>query len=184
MKGIITLKNDSIIALRQLQKNDEKRLFNYFNQLSAETKSRFGPHPFTSDAVSHICNEQTSGISRYVALNDKEELIAYMLVKKGMNEGEKYRMRQNNIDFDEPLFCTFAPSVSDAWQSSGLGSVMYETIEKDILSNTAFRFIILWGGVQAFNDKAIRYYEKHGFNRIGSFWYDEKDNYDMIKEIY
>jgi diamine N-acetyltransferase len=183
MKEAITLGNNAIITIRHLQKSDEERLFNYFSQLSAESKSRFGPHLFDRKAVSSICNEPSSNITRYIALNGHQEIIAYMLIKKGMNEGEQYRMEQSNFAFEEALFCTFAPSVADAWQSGGLGSAMYEVIENDIRSNTPFQFIILWGGVQATNEKAIRYYEKHGFNRTGSFWYDGKDNYDMIKNL-
>lgn len=180
----ITLKNNARINVRLLQKDDEGLLFNYFNQLSAESKSRFGPHLFDRETVVYIVNESTNDISRYIALNEQQEIIAYMLIKKGMNEGEKYRLTQNNIAFDESLFCTFAPSVADAWQSSGLGSAMFGIIENDIRNNTDYRFIILWGGVQAGNEKAVRFYEKQGFQHIGSFWYDGRDNYDMIKNLY
>ena len=171
------------IRLRLLQNADEERLFKYFAHLSAETKSRFGPHPLDRDSVKRICNDQNSGTTRYIVLDEKDDLIAYMLVKKGMNEGEKFRLQQNHIVFDEAHFCTFAPSVADAWQSNGLGSAMFEAIERDISTNTPFRFIILWGGVQATNEKAVRYYEKYAFKRMGSFWYDGKANYDMIKSL-
>jgi len=183
MKVTITLKDNSKIHVRFLQKIDEEKLFRYFTQLSVETKSRFGPHFFDKDTVKHICNEQGGDTTRYIALDDKDDLIAYMLVKKGMNDGERYRLLQHNIAFDETLFCSFAPSVTDAWQSSGLGTAMYEAIENDIRSNTPFRFIILWGGVQVTNDRAVRYYEKHAFKHAGAFWYDGKDNYDMIKSL-
>lgn len=184
MKETIILKNDLSIIVRELQKDDQEQLYNYFSKLSAATKSRFGPHPFDRDTVRNICNESASDIIRYVAVNEHQEIIAYMLIKKGMNEGEQYRLRQNNVAFDESLFCTFAPSVADAWQSSGLGSAMYGIIENDIRINTPYKFIILWGGVQASNEKAVRFYEKQGFQYVGSFWYDGKDNYDMIKNLY
>jgi ribosomal protein S18 acetylase RimI-like enzyme len=184
MKETVALKNNSTINIRELQKNDEEQLFNYFSQLSTATRSRFGPHLFDRETVQHICSETSDDISRYIALSEQQEIIAYLLIKIGMNEGEKYRLGQNNIAFDEPIFCTFAPSVADAWQSSGLGSAMYGEIENDIRNNTPFRFIILWGGVQARNARAIGFYKKQGFKQIGSFWYDGKDNYDMIKSLY
>ena len=183
MKETITLKNNSRINVRLLQKDDEELLFNYFNQLSAESKSRFGPHLFDQETLMYIVNETVSDISRYIALDEQQKIIAYMLIKKGINEGEKYRLTQNNISFDESLFCTFAPSVADAWQSSGLGSAMFGIIENDIRDNTAYKFIILWGGVQASNEKAIGFYQKQGFNQVDSFWYDGKDNYDMVKKL-
>ncbi len=184
MKGTITLKNNASATIRMLQNDDEERLFHYFNLLSAESKSRFGPHLFNRDTVRYIVNEPAGDIYRYVALDEQQEIVAYMLIKKGMLEGEQYRLRQNNVAFEEGLFCTFAPSVADAWQSSGLGSVMYQVIETDIRQNTPYRFIILWGGVQATNAKAIGFYQKQGFQQIGSFWYDGKDNHDMIKNLY
>ena len=70
------------ISMRFLQKTDEERLLQYFTQLSAETKSRFGPHPFDRDTVKHICNEQRDGTTRYIALDARNNLMAYMLVKK------------------------------------------------------------------------------------------------------
>ena len=184
MNKTITLKNDASVTIRLLQNDDEKRLFNYFSELSAESKSRFGPHLFDRDTMRYIVNEPTSDIYRYVALDGQQEIVAYMLIQKGMLEGEQYRLRQNNVAFKESLFCTYAPSVADAWQSSGLGSAMYQVIENDIGKNTPYRFIILWGGVQATNAKAIGFYHKQGFQQIGSFWYDGKDNYDMIKSLY
>jgi ribosomal protein S18 acetylase RimI-like enzyme len=184
MNKIITLKCNASVTVRFLQKDDEEGLFHYFNLLSAESKSRFGPHLFDRETVLYIVNEQGSDINRYVAVNEQQEIVAYMLIKKGMLEGEQYRLRQNNVAFEESLFCTYAPSVADAWQSSGLGSAMYQVIEHGIRKNTPYRFIILWGGVQATNAKAIGFYQKQGFQQIGSFWYDGKDNHDMIKNFY
>ena len=184
MNKTITLKNDASVTIRLLQKDDEERLFSYFSELSAESKSRFGPHLFDRDTVRFIVNEQGSDIFRYVALDEEQEIVAYMLIKRGMLEGEQYRLRQNNAAFEESLFCTYAPSVVDAWHSSGLGSAMYRVIEQDIRKNMPYRFIILWGGVQATNAKAIGLYHKQGFQQVGSFWYDGKDNHDMIKNLY
>ena len=184
MNETITLKNNASVTIRLLQNDEEERLFNYFSELSAETKSRFGPHLFDRETVRYIVNEQASDIYRYVALDGQQEIVAYMLIKNGMLEGEQYRLKQNNVAFEEALFCTFAPSIADAWQSSGLGSAMYQVIEHDIRDNMPYRFIILWGGVQAKNAKAIGFYQKQGFQQIGSFWYDGKDNHDMIKNLY
>lgn len=39
--------------------------------------------------------------------------------------------------------------------------------------------IILWGGVQAGNEKAVSYYLKHGFRTVGQFEHNG-NNYDMI----
>jgi diamine N-acetyltransferase len=45
------------------------------------------------------------------------------------------------------------------------------------------RHSILWGGVQATNEKAVKYYKKIGYQYQASFWNEEKDNYDMVKVL-
>lgn len=182
MNNIISLKNEAI-TIRKLKAGDEENLLRYLVELSAETKSRFAPHPFDIETVNAICNGSSPAITRYVAIDDKNKIIAYMIVKLGMNEGEIYRLRQNNISFDEKLICTFAPSVADAWQSAGLGSAMYELIEQEIADDCNCQFIILWGGVQATNERAIRFYTKHEYKHLSSFWYGGKYNYDMMKSL-
>jgi hypothetical protein len=65
---IATLKNNSQVRLRVLQKEDEEELLSYFYSLSKETRKRFGPHPFDSTSVSQICdNLAKDDIQRYIA---------------------------------------------------------------------------------------------------------------------
>ena len=59
---------------------------------------------------------------------------------------------------------------------------MLNIIETD-LQTKGVRTIILWGGVQASNLKAVKFYKKNGYQFIASFWHDDKDNHDMIKEL-
>ena len=86
------------------------------------------------------------------------------------------------MHFDTNTTITFAPSVADAFQNSGLGSKMFSAILED-LKELSFKNIVLWGGVQATNTRAIHFYEKNGFTRIANFWYDNKDNIDMVLSI-
>ena len=68
------------------------------------------------------------------------------------------------------------------WQGTGLGFAMASIIEKD-LKRKNIRYVILWGGVQAINVKALSFYEKLGYRYLASFWFDDKDNHDMMKEL-
>jgi ribosomal protein S18 acetylase RimI-like enzyme len=45
--------------------------------------------------------------------------------------------------------------------------------------NQGRRRIFLWGGVKAENFRAIRFYERLGFIRLGTFLY-EGENLDMV----
>jgi GNAT superfamily N-acetyltransferase len=120
---------------------------------------------------------------RYIALDEMASIVAYMLIKKRMTEEDRSRLLAKNIWFDQQIICSYAPSVADDWQNSGLGSSMYDIIEKDILENTPWRIILLWYGVQATNARAVHFYEKKGFQHLGSFMNNNKDNYDMVKKL-
>jgi len=58
---------------------------------------------------------------------------------------------------------------------------MFEYIRSH-LQKDGIRRIILWGGVQAGNEKAVRYYLKHGFRTSGQFEHNG-NNFDMILDI-
>ena len=178
-----SLKNGKAVEVRLLHQTDSQKLFEYFDiHFSKESKSRYGPHPFDSDTINAICQNPNGQTSRYVALDEEGNIVAYMLIRQGMIEWDKERYALRNQSYDHHSSVTFAPSVADAWQSSGLGSFMTSMIE-DLLRKRNIRKIILWGGVQATNEKAVNFYKKLGYEYIASFRHDGKDNYDMAKSL-
>lgn len=179
----IELKNNRAFDIRLLAPSDAAKLYDYFLCLSAETKSRFAPHKFDRETAQSICDQLPDDTRRYIALDETGAIAAYMLIKERMIEDDRSRLLAKNIYFDQQLICTMAPSVGDPWQSTGLGSAMYNYIEQDILANTPWRMIILWGGVQATNERAVHFYEKNGYRHLGSFRNNDMDNYDMIKTL-
>jgi diamine N-acetyltransferase len=181
---IVQLKNSTLASIRLLHPADNENLFEYLGGLSGESRSWFGPHLFDKETVNSLCLHLPEEILRYIAIaEDSQKIIAYMLIKRGMTEWDMKRYALRNQFFDETTAVTYAPSVADNWQSSGLGSIMYEFIEEG-LKTKGLKCIILWGGVQAANQKAVRFYNKYGFRRIDSFYHDGKENYDMIKYLY
>jgi diamine N-acetyltransferase len=169
--------------IRSLKESDKDSLYNYLQNLSAESRSRFGPHPFDQQTINSICEQPDKNIQRYIAVDKSTSVIvAYMLIQQGMIEADLQRYAQRNQFFLHDTTVTYAPSVADDWQSSGLGTAMVNMIENE-LKNRGMRHIILWGGVQATNLKAVNFYKKNGYQFIASFWYDDKDNHDMIKEL-
>lgn len=178
---ILPLKNNHSVHVRLLKAADAENLYIYLNGLSPVTRQRFGPHQFDEATIYHICHYPEKDIHRYVAVDPSSgNFIAYMLFKKGMLEGDQQRYAQRNQFFNPDETLTFAPSVADNWQSSGVGSGMYLLIEDELRSANT-RQIVLWGGVQATNEKGVNFYTKHGYRVAGSFWHEGKDNYDMIK---
>jgi diamine N-acetyltransferase len=176
-----SVKTITPVQIRLLNTTDAEALFLYLGLLSAESRSRFGPHPFDRETINNICLHPQNDVIRYVSEHENR-IIAYMLIQKEMIEADRRRYMEKNIVFNESTTATYAPSVADDFQNSGIGSGMFEYILTD-LKNSGYKTIVLWGGVQATNARAVRFYEKHGFRHMGSFWHDGKDNYDMIKEL-
>lgn len=177
------LRNEKHVEVRLLESNDNQKLFEYFDQrLSKESKSKFGPHSFDKETIDAICQNPDEEIMRYVAIDEEKNIVAYMLIKQGMIEWDqsRYAGRQQPYEYNKSV--TFAPSVADTWQSNGLGSLMYDLIEEDLCKRN-IKNIILWGGVQATNQTAINFYKKLGYQFIASFWHNDQDNHDMVKQL-
>lgn len=176
----IEAKNNRQVFLRRLNSNDLDNLFDYLQNLSIETKKRFGPHKFDRQSIIEFYDLNTN--LGYVAHTvDTNEIIAYSIIKIGYLEHDAIRLQSYGITLDINTDCTFAPSVADLWQSCGIGNNLFRFILSDLTSMEIER-IILWGGVQLDNEIAVNYYKKNGFKTLGQFAYNG-DNYDMIYEI-
>lgn len=177
----IELSNNRTITVRPPEEADTEKLFHYFQELSEETKSRFGPHPFDRDTIYYLCSARADDILPWIGIdNASGQVIAYMVVKKGMLEGDQHRYDGQHFFADNSTTVTFAPSVADAWQGAGLGKLMNRFIEGE-LRKRGVKFVVLWGGVQEGNERAIRFYQGEGYIPAGSFWHHHRNNYDMIK---
>lgn len=170
------------ILLRRFATTDTNLLFQYLQNLSSGTRKRFGPHPFDKQSIRDFYRPDTSNRG-YIALDSgTNSIVAYCIVKIGVLAHDLPRLQSYGIRPDEKTDATFAPSVADAWQGQGLGNSMLHFILDDLRRDTDVKRLILWGGVQADNYPAVRYYEKNGFRRLGMFAYNG-ENYDMMKEM-
>lgn len=178
---IIKSKSNKEVFLRKLTLSDIDPLSDYLQNLGPDTVKRFGPHGFDKQSISALYwnpDEYTG----YIA-NDMEtsEIVAYSVIKKGHLEHDGYRLQSYGLEPNDKTDCTFAPSVADRWQSLGVGNSLFLFMLADLKANGIKR-IILWGGVQSNNQKAVSYYQKNGFKCLGQFEHNGL-NYDMILEI-
>lgn len=170
------------MTFRALNSSDENRLFDYFHQLSPLTKSRFGPHPFDWETIQALCKGEYKDYKCLVGVSPKGSIVAYTVIKKGYLEHEVPRLSKYPITLDNSFDYTLAPSVADDFQSKGIGSLMLDSLFKELAKEKA-RKVILWGGVQESNEAAVRFYKKHGFVTLGTFL-NHGRNLDMMKELY
>lgn len=176
----IETKNNRQILIRRLQLTDIDNLYTYLQNLSDESKSRFGPHKFDLQSLHDFYSSELN--LGYIAFSvDTHEIIAYAIIKIGYLEHDKNRLESYGLQLSPKHDLTFAPSVADAWQGCGIGNYIFNYIRSDVSIADAER-IILWGGVQRDNKNAIKYYERIGFETIGQFTYNG-ENYDMIYNL-
>jgi len=170
-----------MIHCRRVNREDANALARYLRQLSPQTKCYFAPHPFDMDTLASICKESYDGLQAFICLKD-EVIVGYAVIKKGYSEGELYRFPGYAINMNPETDYLLAPSVADDFQSQGIGSIMLAFIETELEKISAEK-MVLWGGVQLRNERAVRYYTKNGFKVLGEFHHEGLDNLDMVKYL-
>ncbi len=176
----IILPPDEPVTIRLLESSDAPKLTAYFKGLSAETKSYFAPHSFIEETVMHICKTlNPNEVVRLVAVSaDTQQVIAYLLLLAGATPSDMARYQASGIVLTPETDYSIAPSVADAYQGRGLGNHLMKKALA-IARTTGKKRIVLWGGIQDRNGRAMQYYQKYSFVKIGQFE-NEVLNYDMV----
>lgn len=170
-------KHNKPVTLRQLNSNDLEQLLLYLQQLSPATVRRFQPHPYNTEEVTSFHHHHEH--EAWVAVDPSSEtIVAYTVLKKGYLHHDYPRLQQYGVDILYDDCYTIAPSVTDEWQSAGVGQLLFNYVV-DEMKNRQVKQLILWGGVQTDNTKAVRFYHKNGFRSLGHFQYNGL-NEDMI----
>jgi len=178
---IFEAKNKSQVCLRRLHFNDHDNLFDYLQGLSDLTKSRFGPHGFDRQSIIDIYQKTTEYLG-YIAEDIlTKKIVAYSILKIGYLPHDRFRLESYGLSPNQQTDCTFAPSVADLWQGCGIGNALFQLILSD-LQPKGIKRMFLWGGVQSNNEKAINFYLKIGFKRLGQFEYNGLND-DMILDM-
>lgn len=178
---IIKTKNNQSVLLRKLATYDFEKLCFYLIHLGPDTVKRYAPHNFDKQSVIELY-KHSDEYEGYIAVDiETYGIIAYSVIKMGYLEHDENRLQSYGLAPDDRTDCTFAPSVADQWQSLGVGNSLFQFMLAD-LKTKGIKRIILWGGVQSDNQKAINFYLKNGFQIIGHFEHNGFNN-DMILEI-
>ncbi len=181
MKELV-LKNAETVIIRKVAAEDAEMLLHFLQNLSAEAQSTFAPHAFDEATIRHICeNTAADGILRYVAVDQERRCIAYSLLKTGIIWHDADRLTRYGVNLSEHFYGTFAPCVAEAYYGSGLAQEILRHIEEEARGQQMNR-LVLWGGVQKGNTRAVRFYKKSGFSIVGEFAYHGQ-NLDMVKDL-
>lgn len=182
-----TLPSGAPVTIRPLVPADATALGSYFVGLSPETRSRFGPHPLDQPTAERLCAAiDTRTALRVVATTPGQAgdaVIAYTILLLGVPEHELERYARRGVDLDRRLDCTVAPSVADSYQNIGLGSRCFQYVI-GLARRLGRRRMVLLGGTQGTNERAIHFYARHGFQAAGSFEHPAGViNHDMLLDL-
>lgn len=155
MKEII-LDNGKTVVIRKANKEDAGNMINYLNQIGGESDFlTFGKDQFKISIEaeeSYIENANISDNSIVIVATIDNEIISI----GSINSTKKERTKHNGV---------LGISIKKQYWGIGLGSAMMEYLIKWCKSNKITRRIELL--VREDNKRAIKLYEKFGFEREG-----------------
>lgn len=163
-------------VLRHLAAHDTPALFDFFESLSPASKRRFQPHPLTLDAARGLCEAASSSTLRLVVLAHSR-IVAYFILEPQVSPHEVGRYRDHGIELEAGKDWMFAPAVTDRLQNEGIASEAMPHL-LTMARAAGARSLVLMGGTQATNARAIAFYEKFSFKRHGGYQ-TEVFNHDM-----
>ena len=162
------LKNGDEVILKGLTEDDVSALAIFFESLGKDTRSRFGPHPLTAEHAELLClSVEWDDFKRMVVWYD-DKIVGYFLLGYRVPEEESKRYTLYDIELFHHADVIFAPCIIDQMQGAGIASAVMPHIIQYLKEENA-RSIVLLGGTQAPNERAVHFYKKFGFIALGSF---------------
>ncbi len=111
MKIEFQSKSSEQLVFRELNNKDEGMLSQFFEKLSEETRSRFGPHDLTKEQSTILCKcIGNDNICRFVILTSTE-IIGYFILDFNSFENEISRYLGFGIELNSKIDPVFAPCI-------------------------------------------------------------------------
>ncbi len=173
-------KHGEELQLRSLRSNDATNFADFLGKLGPETRTRFGPHPLDESTADALCAAQPEAQIQRLVLCNKQAILGYFILDFAPAEAEQQRYQQAGIHLNFQQEPRLAPCIADHYQNQGFASLaMAELIS--YCRQRGLKSLVLMGGTQASNLRAIHFYKKAGFVEIGRFYtaYNHQDNLDM-----
>ncbi|MFF9645936.1 GNAT family N-acetyltransferase [Kitasatospora aureofaciens] len=158
------------IIFRPLTHADTGRLAGFLETLSSESRRFSTFDGYDVATAQELCD----AIARYdklrLALEEapSSRIVGLLEFSLDLTPEDIARYQDAGIHLAKTTDCRFGPTLADDYQGRGVGTLVSPLITEvaRLLGRTR---IILWGGVRADNPRAIRYYEKNGFQPVGFF---------------
>lgn len=181
----LQLSSGEVAVFRPLKPEDNKDLARFLEKLSLETRRFSTFQSYDIVTAKELCD----AIDRYdklrfvLQLSSNNEIIGLFEFSFDLPSTDIERFDKHGVSISSTTDCRFGPTLSDKYQNRGVGSLIFPNII-DVAKKFDKRRIVLFGGVFADNVRAIHFYKKNGFTKIGEF--KNSDNLqclDMIKVL-
>jgi diamine N-acetyltransferase len=158
------------LIFRPLEGNDVQGLREFLESLSDGTRLVWRRDRYDLAEAQDLCD----AVGRYDKLRmvieevDQHKVLGLFEFSFDIPESDRQRFAAYGIELNELTDCRFGPCVRDEFQGVGLASAAMPLI-KEVSTLFGRSRIILWGGVLEANERATRFYQKHGFQTVGRF---------------
>ena len=180
-----TLPSGEEVVFRPIEAVDVKLLTEFLEGLSEQTRDFYILDSYDSAKAQEFCDAINKYDKlRFVAINTSTKKgVALVEYSFDIPEGDTKRFLGYGITLNSKTDCRMGPCIADDYQKKGVGSVLFPHIV-DIARKFNKERIILWGGVFEDNKKAITFYSKNGFKKVGSFkGTKDASTLDMMREV-
>ena len=163
--------------VRLLTAEDFPMVLSYLQAFDAQTARFFAPHPSDLRSIQAFYEDPLH--RGWCAVDEASgSLTGYAILRLDITMHDRERMAGYGFRLDSRIDASFAPSVAMVARGTGLADALWLRVLQDAMDHGRRR-IFLWGGVKMENQRAMRFYERLGFIRIGDF-HHEGENIDMV----
>jgi len=165
----ITIPSGDLVLLRPLLPEDVALLAAFLNGLSEQTRRFWNMDDYGVIAARGHCDSIAKYDKlRFVAISTTvNTIIALLEFSLAIPENDETRYSRYGISLSS-TDCRFGPCIADVFQGKGVAVALFPYMV-NVAKNLGKYRIILWGGVFAENQKAVRFYYKVGFQLVGDF---------------
>ncbi|MFI7694488.1 GNAT family N-acetyltransferase [Nonomuraea sp. NPDC049655] len=173
------------VFFRPLTHTDAERLAAFLEGLSAESRRLSTFDGYDLKAARKLCDAIARHDKLRLVLEDgpSGRIVGLVEFSLDLHPSDIARYEEAGIHL-AATDCRFGPTLADDHQGRGVGTQIFPLIA-DVARQFGRKRIILFGGVLADNTRAISYYNKHGFQQVGSFTgKDGAQSFDMILDLH